>query len=348
MSWNSFRFAIALLGVVALLTGTDRARAAAEFEIGMQSRIIQADERGGPIDLGLWYPAAPGGNAETIGGNKVFAGVDAHRDAPVPDEYFPLVLLSHGGLRAAPGQGNWLAAALAARGYLVVVVQAPPPAEDPDAALRETWLRPADLSTALASIMQDPAFSSHIDADRIGAIGFLRGATAALELAGARLDPARFAQLCDGAPVGPDCRWFRRLGLDLHSANLEPIGRAFTDGRIRTVVAVDPELGDRFDPTSLSSIAVPVTLINLGTADMRPPGLDAAELGQGIPGAQTTVLPEATPFGAFSLCTPQAAALLEGEDEAVCSDRALPRAAVHRTLVETIDQALNWGFTQSR
>jgi hypothetical protein len=59
-------------------------------------------------------------------------------------------------------------------------------------------------------------------------------------------------------------------------------------------------------------------------------------------------LPDATPFSTFSLCTPQAAVLLDPEDEPVCSDGATPRPAIHAVLADMIDRALRWGFAGGR
>jgi predicted dienelactone hydrolase len=337
-----FRAIIHILAAVAMTIGP--AFADATPPVGIRAMVIAAPERGGSIAIGLWYPAASGGALESIGGSRVFQGVAARRNAPMAAGRFPLVLLGHGGLRSAPNLGNWLAADLAARGYLVAVVQAPAIAEDAEAALRETWLRPIDLVAALNAVIRDPILRTNIDASRIGAIGFLRGGTSVLQLAGARLEPSRFAELCDAIEPGPDCRWFAKLGLDLHRADLAPIGRSLHDIRIRGVVAIDPELADRFAPESLAAIGRPVSIIALGQAGLRLTGLGAAALQEMIPGESLTLLADATPFSAFGLCTAQAPALLEDEDEPICSETPAHRRAMHDVLARLIDQALGRAF----
>jgi predicted dienelactone hydrolase len=80
------------------------------------------DER--PLSLSIWYPSEeqPTG---TIGGNPVFEGASAVPDAPFPEDAFPLVVLSHGGLRSATDSGAWLSSSIARAGYVVVEVNAP-------------------------------------------------------------------------------------------------------------------------------------------------------------------------------------------------------------------------------
>src|SRR5689334_10302379 len=85
--------------------------------IGLRSLTVIAPERGGgTIEVDLWYPAAAGGVATLVGDSKVFQGVAAMREAAIANGRHPLILLAHGGMRAAANQAGWLAAALAARG----------------------------------------------------------------------------------------------------------------------------------------------------------------------------------------------------------------------------------------
>jgi predicted dienelactone hydrolase len=75
----------------------------------------------------------------------VFEGVEGPQDAPIADGPFPLILIAHGGIRAAPNHGNWLASDLAARGFVAAVVRGPTLGpRDADIAVHEIWRRPAD------------------------------------------------------------------------------------------------------------------------------------------------------------------------------------------------------------
>ena len=177
--------------------------------IGVRRLSVLAPERGVRLNVSVWYPAGAGGTAVTVGDNAVFQGTPARQDAPVADGSFPLVLLSHGGLRSAPDSGAWIASRLAAQGF-VVAAPHPPRLEGASArdAPKELWLRPADLSATLTAVASDPTLRSRLDAEAIGALGFQLGGTAALALVGARMDGRRYARSCDRGGTAADCAWW--------------------------------------------------------------------------------------------------------------------------------------------
>jgi predicted dienelactone hydrolase len=84
-----------------------------------------APARAQSIELTVWYPTDAKGPAETIGGSKVFKGTPALRNAPVAKGQYPVIVLTHGGFRAAPHHEGWIASSLAARGYIVGVTRPP-------------------------------------------------------------------------------------------------------------------------------------------------------------------------------------------------------------------------------
>ncbi len=300
--------------------------------------------RGAAIDVVLWYPAGTGGTPERFGASKVFDGVAARRDASVADGQFPLVVLAHGGLRANPGASGWIAAALAARRYIVAVAQ--PPRLGPDDARRavgEVWRRPADLSDTLTAVEGDATMAPHLEHEKVGAVGFFLGGTSALALAGARLDEDSYRRSCDPPARGPDCRWLAESGVDLHGMDLGPLAASHLDRRIKVAVAVDPELGPSLASASLRAIQVPVTIIGLGRPDAPPPRLAASDLARMIPDALYQTVPDATMFSAFDRCTPQGAAILgrEGDGEAICRDGGdRSRQEIHVELAGMIASAL--------
>lgn len=315
--------------------------------VGFAARTVPSPERRADLDVGIWYPGAPGGTPAVIGATPIFEGVAARRDPPIVAGHFPLILLAHGGLRAAPNLTNWLAADLAARGMIVATVPPPRLAEgEAAAALRETWLRPLELSRILSAILEDAAFGPRVASDRIAVVGFLRGGTSALALAGARFDPARVQAFCETPIKGPaaeqDCGWFARHGVAPHAADPNQLARDFRDPRIVIAIAIDPELADRFSRASLGEIAIPVSIINLGTVGAETSGLDGAALARLIPGAQFALVPRATPFSAFSLCAAGAGERLaaEGDAMAICQETAAERSAMHQTIADLIAHAL--------
>lgn len=318
---------------------------AAAEAIGVRAMSVSAPEREQPLAVTLWYPAGEGGTVEPVGENAVFEGVPARRDADIAKGAFPIVLLSHGGLRAAPNQSGWIASRLAGLGFIVAVVPPPGPA-GPQAAVAEAWLRPADLSATLTALATDPATAGHGEADRVAAVGFFLGGTSVLALAGARLDAAAYARTCDLPATGTDCAWFAEGGVDLRAVDAGKLTRSNRDPRVGTIVAIDPELTASFSPESLAGITAHVEIINLGRPGEIAPGLDASGLEGAIPGATFAALPGATPLSAMAVCKPKGAAILseEGEDDAICAEAGPARDSVHTRLAGMIADAIGRGL----
>ena len=297
---------------------------------GIHSLAVAPSHREHPLDVDIWYPADPAagasGHAKPIDAGAVFQRERAVRDAQAAEGRHPVVLLSHGGLRAAPHLGDWLAARLAERGIIVVSVQ--PPRLPPDEATKgvaELWLRPADLSLALTAALADPLLTKHAAANPIGMVGVFRGGTAALMLAGARLDAGRAAASCDGPARNPDCRWFAAHGVDLHAVDRAALERPQRDERIKWAIAVFPEMLDSFDLDSLATLAIPVEILG---GD--PLVVNAAPIGKGLSSktaSRITVDDVAigSPFDAFPVCVAEGAAILkaDGDDGAICASGGL-------------------------
>ena len=145
---------------------------------GVTVIAVSAPDRGRELSVTLWYPAQPGGTPIPLGDNAVFVGVEGLRNAPIADGEFPIVLISHGGLRSASDLSGWLGARLADQGFLVAAVHGPKLGpNDADEALAEIWRRPTDLSTALTALAEDPVWSKHMNLERVAAIGFFLGGT---------------------------------------------------------------------------------------------------------------------------------------------------------------------------
>jgi predicted dienelactone hydrolase len=329
-----------LAATIALLTLWNGTATGSDEPVGVTTLAVAAPERDRESILTLWYPALPGGTPTLIGDNAVFEGAAGRQDAPAADGAFPTVLISHGGLRAAPNLSGWIAKRLAARGFLVVAVQGPKLGpKDAQKAVTEIWERPADLSTALTTLADNADWSKHMDQGRVAALGFFLGGTAALSLAGGRLDADRFRQICQDEPRSVDCGWFEANGVDLGSVDADAIARSNLDPRIAAAVAVDPEYVSSFSQESLAAIAVPVAVINLGWPGSSPPAFDASQLGSASPHIIYAPLPGATRFSAFSLCKPKGAAILaeDGGDDAICrGETAQERADTHHKLAALI------------
>ncbi|EJJ24915.1 hypothetical protein PMI11_06791, partial [Rhizobium sp. CF142] len=112
--------------------------------IGLSFLSVPVPERGGSMDITLWYPAMAGGASILIGDSPLFKGEAAQQDAPAAAGSHPLILLSHGGLKSGPFIGAWMASRLASKGFVVAMMRQPDPQTmTSEESLHEIWLGPA-------------------------------------------------------------------------------------------------------------------------------------------------------------------------------------------------------------
>ncbi len=206
----------ALIIAVLVLAGTHFVAAAT---VGVREYSVFVPARNATLHAFVWYPAELSGKPVLVGNNGVFRGTPALENASAINGRFPLVLIAHGGFRAAPNTASWLASALALRGFIATVVNPPqiPAGPARQSVLSELWLRPADLSATITALEGDSAFAGRIDTKRVGGVGFFLGGYAVLALTGARIDPAAYAHSCEGREAGLDCTWFAQGGGGLAS-----------------------------------------------------------------------------------------------------------------------------------
>jgi predicted dienelactone hydrolase len=283
-----------------------------------------------PLALSIWYPSDDQATA-TVGGNAVFQGASAAADAPLPNGPLPLVVVSHGGLRSADDSGARLSSSIAEAGYVVVEVNAPRPANGA-AALDEIWRRPQDISRAVDLMLADGAWNTRIDKERISVVGVALGATAALFVAGARLDIDGYMQSCtvDDGAWAPDCGWYARQGVALTQTNGDGLARLAADPRVTSAVAIDPEY---LGALGAAPAEVAALLVSLGHQD-------------GSPGAvrttQSAGIPEASAFDAFAACTEAGPGILleEDGDSSLCGMSAGARETIHREVSAAVTSFL--------
>jgi predicted dienelactone hydrolase len=280
-----------------------------------------------PLETVIWYPASaeaaetaareageaaaapaaePPANAPQT--NAVFETPPVVRDAPLANVSgkYPLILISHGtgGCAAAL---LWMGHYLAAHGYLVAAVnhhgntcaEAKP---DPRGYML-WWERPRDLKVVLDRLLADPLFGPHIDAGRIGALGFSLGGYTVITAAGARIDRARYLRFCaspardftcgpqDEYPEGP--KLFEQLEKSdpVVQNALSHSGDSYRDPRIRAVFALAPVFGEGFAAKDVADIHIPVEIV-VGAGDkVAPPATNAERFASLIHGARLVVIP---------------------------------------------------------
>lgn len=277
-----------------------------------------------PLALSIWYPTAGGGTLEEVGRNAVFLGTPGERDAAVKRGAFPLVLVSHGGLRSAANSGAWLCAALARAGFIVIEINGPRP-RTARIAVNEIWRRPEDVSRALDVVLGNPAWSRHVDQTRISVVGFALGGTAALALAGGAFEPQSYIRSCDGGRNGPDCAWYRAQGVGLDTVDRTQMARSWRDPRIASAVAIAPEYMDVFRGGAPSP-DIPSLIVALGSdSDTKDEGL----LAHAVIGGATTAdgLPPCTQAGPSILSE-------DGGEPGICGPSRDTRTRIHDSITD--------------
>lgn len=326
---------------LAAWAGYELTRPAYDGSAGIAYGSAYAPVRGQAVGFHIWYPAKSGGNAVTVGGNGVFYGTPAGRRAPHRDGAFPTIIMSHGAGGNA-GQFGWIASKLAEAGFVVLLPNHPGTTSgnaSAEAAVR-VWERPADLTAVLDEVVNNPADYPYVDPQRLGVLGFSAGGYTALAVSGARVDPAKLQRFCDGSDHGmSDCAFLVRYGIDLHQMDLSPAAKDLRDPRITAAVVIDPGIASTLTTQSLSDIAIPVSLINLGQETVVPDGVHARKIAETIPNARYDTIPDALHFSFLAECKPAGASILEreGEPDPLCADAGgRERSALHAELAERI------------
>lgn len=312
-------------------------------------QITLSDPKFETLHVTVWYPASTEGRTVDIGSNPAFVGVTVNPDAPPLPGVHPLLVISHG------YNGNWrnlswIAAAMAAEGYIVAAPDHPGTTtfdQNPTEA-KKLWRRPHDISRVIDFVIDSPALFGATDKGRIAALGHSLGGWTVMSLAGARFKPSLFIDDCHNHPKRGDCRLTEKLGIN-ETLSQEKISANNRDARIRAVVSLDLGLAPGFTPQSLNAINIPVLILAAQAdrlADL-PAGQESGYLAAKMnPNRrQYESIEGATHFSFMQLCKPGAENILNEEspgDDIVCQDGPhAKRSNIHQNLVSKISAFLN-------
>lgn len=336
-----------VITVIFLVLLSQYAMATEEQGTGFIANQVYNPERNKSIEIHYWYPTQNIISDFEFGNSKIFLTEKATLNAELLNGKFPVILLAHGGMRASPYHSGWIASALAKRGYIVVVPQPPRPNElKPSLAPHELWLRPSDLKLGLSSLDDVSIIKNGVDKSNILGLGFFLGGTSMLSLAGAKIDPELYKNSCVEKGVNFDCQWFQKNGVDLSDFSVSNLLSTKPDARIKSVIAINPELSKTFDKNSVTGISIPLTIIALGdTADSRDNSYLALkpskQLGENKNVTFSTI-PNTSVYSAFSICTHKGKIILAAEgDDDICNDlKGLTREQAHQVIVDEVVKIL--------
>lgn len=330
--------ALLILGVFGALQ-----QAHAEQNVGVQFLSVPSPARPKPLDVTIWYPASEGSHPILVGEDMLFKGTEAFMNAPVQSGRHPLILLSHGSGGSVTGLA-WIATALAKAGFVVAGPDHPGTTRGNSTPIETTmlWQRINDLSVLLDNLTATAKWSSAVDADNIGVLGFSLGGHTALSIGGGQVRRDDYADYCDQYKTMPDCVWFGSGHVNLRSIDKELFEQSNRDERIQSVVAIDPSVIRAFTAVSLKNIQIPVEVINLGTADSIPVAVEASAVVQHIPHGSRETVSDAVHFTFLPECQPDGHEVLKkfGETDRLCDDGGgRSRSVIHAQLIEMITRA---------
>lgn len=317
--------------------------------VGFRKMAVPETAQNRALEVAVWYPTDDSRqNATLIGDNPAFVGVSARVDAPPQPGRHPLVVLSHG-YGGNWTNEQWLAADLAAHGYVVAAANHPGTTSRdlaPPGAVK-LWRRPGDVSRVIDALNADARLSPSLAPQRAAVIGHSLGGWTAVALAGGRFDPQRFAKSCKAHPEMAACG--REIGASqLGVDDLAALSRSLADDRVQAIVTLDLGLSQGFDPASLAAMTTPALVIAAGPGDARMPvALESRYLADQMPAATTryAAINDASHFSFLNVCKVDAVPLLEANrpgDGMICRDGdGRDRATIHRQVASLVSRFLN-------
>lgn len=327
--------------VLTMMAGAGFSAGDQGFAPGLTELVIADESR--PLMGVIWYPAPNGASVTRVQSNPVWEGVDAAVGVDMVEGRFPLVVLSHGMYGNHRNQ-NWLAEALARKGYVVVAIDHPGTStflRDPEQA-RQLWERPRDISRTIDHMLNASDMTDRIDPDRIYMAGHSLGGWTAMMLAGGRFDAARFEAHCEGGARNVACGVLERWQVAQSEEDRKIIARDYSDARIKAFAVLDLGGTQTFDPASLGAITTPAVVIGapLAGSDIEL-DVESRALVAEMTAADVSYLePEGTShFDLMGVCTDRGLAILkeeEPEDAVVCVGGTDARRVKHAMFIDAI------------
>lgn len=261
-----------------------------ECNVGVKTLVFFDKSRERPIITEIYYP--PDRGTPSLDPTSTnFKLLKEKRNAPVPEtpKKLPLVILSHGYHGDRYGHA-WLQEILAANGYIVAI---PDHFGDTHYMHRaedslKRWDRPKDVSFVIDRILEDPLLKDHVDAEKIGFIGYSLGGLTGIWLAGG---------VAPNYPV-PDLNTSSFIELDegisesiIKNIDFSKGKKSYEDKRIKAEVLMAPAYGFAFNPEGLSSITIPILIIAANSDSIAPVSRNAQFFADNIKSSAIKILP---------------------------------------------------------
>ncbi len=288
----NYRKLVALITLLIVQLGI---KASNDFNVAITSIEFQDEQRMSwngknkrPIVTHIFYPTTDINSTPILLGkpnNELFNAGNAVWNAKLANNIQrPLIIMSHGTGGSAL-QMLWLAESLVKNGYLVVGVN-----HHGNTAIEEKkyaegyklwWERAQDISVVLKKLALDKFWSSNIDKNKIGIVGFSLGGHTAISTIGGITDKSLFTTFCQSADKDFTCEAqveFSDIDKEFNKVKdsirvQDSISREHDSFKIEAIKAafvLAPAVAQSLRKESLQNITVPVSVV-VGSIDQVAP-----------------------------------------------------------------------------
>ncbi|MGA1932299.1 hypothetical protein ACH5BF_06200 [Arcobacter sp. YIC-464] len=298
----------------------------ANNKVGFTTFDVYSKHRNYDIKVMVFYPSLD--NEDFIlGKHKLFMSQSVALDGTLKKGKYPLIFLSHGGLRSASNQIDWLAKALVQKGFIVLLAKSK---LDKKTAFYEPWLRANDILISFEKLKETEKFKDSIDYENINSVGFLLGATSFALSSSANLNLERYKKQCLNTQ-SLDCAWYKENGIDLKAFDVEFIKDIKVSIPSKKAVLFDMEYSNMFDKNSLEDSMTDFSFINLSNQKL----LDNSHFKDSFTYEK---IKNSNVFSSFSLCTKKGKMILKGtkENPNLCYEEKVSKELIHKNIIDTI------------
>ncbi|MBW1295389.1 alpha/beta hydrolase family protein [Aquimarina litoralis] len=268
------RYHIQILVIIFFFSVATKANTA--YKIGQKSLTYVDATRNRPLDVEIWYPTTDNPSEQRVKETRkeIFQTIRTIPNASIPDEKFPILLVSHGtgGNRFSL---TWFIKSMVEKGYIVVSLDHygnstfnKIPRE-----FVKWWERAIDIQFVLTNVLKDEKIGAKIDQSRIGGVGFSLGGYTQIALAGGYVDRdsnrTKLPELPPEFPEGEEEIDFEKDPLIL--ASYKKYKDLVKDDRIKAFFVMTPAIGFGFHSKEQTKDIIAPIFIVAGKGDKNTP-----------------------------------------------------------------------------
>jgi predicted dienelactone hydrolase len=357
---------MAIVALVILLGVSSITEAAPPSNVAYRRIELHDVATGESFPVALWYPTRAAPSRLFLTGSLSECGMPAiacrlvafelqvAKNAPPADGKFGLIVISHGAGGSSLNHGD-LALALASHGY-IVAAPTHPRGKGNDVSGAGVWVgRPKQISRVIDAVLEDVELGTHIQPDRIGAVGHSNGGYTVLAVAGATPTPGAIITHCRQHP--DDSKFCSFGGAATREASRQAVDMPdLHDPRVRAIVLLAPNAGP-FTDEALAKVGVPVRLYGAERDDLTLVKYHAERLAKALPPGTEYVLVKGAGHYSFMASYPWALKILVGEaaEDPAGFDRKAMHEVMNAEIVGFFDRKLHraegtvdWGRSRYR